>query len=213
MTAKCGQQRVHHWAHRTANCDPWWERETQWHRDWKNEFPQDCQEVRFESPDGEIHIADVCTSTGTVLEFQHSYLPFHERRSRENFYGNMAWIVDGSRNGKDLGRFVELLDANIPDYGEVRGWRFQLRRFGLVDDWVTSPCPVYLDFGNAEFPGKGLASIALVWRIRKAPSGRIIVTPFSRQSVIDHYKLSIPLGGFEPHSRPPYWARDYRTMD
>lgn len=213
MTSKCGQQRVHHWAHQIANCDPWWERETQWHRDWKNEFPQDCQEVRYAGTDGEVHIADVRTPSGTVLEFQHSHLPFHERRSREAFYGNMAWIVDGSKNGKDLGRFADLLAANIQDYGDVKGWRLPLRRFGLVDDWVSSPCPVYLDFGHAAFPNQGLPAIALVWRIAKAPSGRIVVTPFPRQSVVDHYTRSTPLEGFEPHPRPPYWARDYRTMD
>ena len=213
MTPKCGQQRVHHWAHRTANCDPWWEKETQWHRDWKNEFPQDCQEIRSVGHDGEVHIADVRTPSGTVLEFQHSHLPFHERRSRETFYGDMVWIVDRLKNGKDLGRFMGLLAANIPDYGDAIGWRLPLRRFGLIDDWVSSPCPVYLDFGNAEFPGKRLPVIALLWRIRKAHSGRIIVTPFSRQNIVAHYALGKPMKGFDPHPRPAYWSRDYRTMD
>ena len=30
---KCGQVKIHHWAHKTKeNCDPWWENETEWHR-------------------------------------------------------------------------------------------------------------------------------------------------------------------------------------
>ncbi|WP_425595275.1 competence protein CoiA family protein [Pseudophaeobacter arcticus] len=32
MIARCGQVKVHHWAHKsTENCDPWWENETNWH--------------------------------------------------------------------------------------------------------------------------------------------------------------------------------------
>jgi competence protein CoiA len=40
--AKCGARVMHHWAHATrANCDPWWENETLWHRQWKSLFPID----------------------------------------------------------------------------------------------------------------------------------------------------------------------------
>lgn len=212
MTPKCGQQRIHHWAHRTVNCDAWWERETLWHRDWKNEFPQEWQENRITGTEGDFHIADVRTQNGTVLEFQHSHLSPIERRLRETFYGNMAWIVDGMRNGKDPATFASFLSANIPDYGKVRGWRFQLRRFPLVDNWVSATCPVYLDFGDTMFPGTGLPPDELLWRIKKAPTGRVIVTPFSRQNVINHYKLSTPLEGFAPHPRPN-GPQDYRSMD
>jgi len=55
-------------------CDNWWENETQWHRDWKNHFPVEWQEVVQIAEDGEKHIADVKTSEGWVVEFQHSYL-------------------------------------------------------------------------------------------------------------------------------------------
>lgn len=37
MIAKCGSRNVNHWAHNgRRNCDPWWENETPWHREWKN---------------------------------------------------------------------------------------------------------------------------------------------------------------------------------
>ena len=97
MIAKCGPRIVHHWAHhRPRDCDPWWENETQWHRDWKNLFPIECREVSHTAADGEIHRADIKTPTGIIIEIQHSSMTDAERQSRENFYGNLVWVVDGS---------------------------------------------------------------------------------------------------------------------
>ena len=46
LIAKCGTQKIWHWAHKgKRNCDHWWENETQWHRDWKDNFPKEWQEV------------------------------------------------------------------------------------------------------------------------------------------------------------------------
>ena len=96
MIAKCGPRVLHHWAHRgQRNCDPWWENETQWHRDWKNWFPEHCREVHHQTPNGEIHRADIKTPTGIYIEIQHSSMPDTERLTREAFYGNLLWIVDG----------------------------------------------------------------------------------------------------------------------
>ena len=72
MIAKCGQLRYWHWAHRgTRDCDPWWEPETKWHRNWKDQFPKDWQEMIHRAEDGERHVADVKTESGEVLEFHH----------------------------------------------------------------------------------------------------------------------------------------------
>ena len=91
VIAKCGQHRVWHWAHRSIrSCDPWWENETPWHRDWKNQFPADWQEKVHRADNGEKHVADVRTESGVVLEFQHSPLPAHERAAREAFYRDMV---------------------------------------------------------------------------------------------------------------------------
>src|SRR5689334_14435547 len=80
VIAKCGNQRVHHWAHRGKRvCDRWWEPETEWHRNWKDKFPFHWQEViRFDSL-GEKHIADVCSDRGLTVEFQNSHLNPKER--------------------------------------------------------------------------------------------------------------------------------------
>ncbi|MGG1943664.1 CoiA-like domain protein [Trinickia sp. NRRL B-1857] len=94
--AKCGPRVMHHWAHASRrDCDPWWENETPWHREWKKLFPADCREISHVAPDGEIHRADIKTPTGIVVEVQHSAITDAERVSREAFYGNLVWIIDG----------------------------------------------------------------------------------------------------------------------
>src|SRR5690349_13115493 len=107
MLSKCGSQRVHHWAHRGKRvCDSWWERETEWHRTWKNRFPLFWQEiVRFDTS-GEKHIADLHTDRGLTVEFQYSHLKPEERAARESFHGNMVWVLSGARLARDLPRFI-----------------------------------------------------------------------------------------------------------
>ncbi len=69
---------------------------TEWHRKWKNCFPIDCREVSHTAENGEIHRADIKTSTGIVIEIQHSSMTDAERISREVFYKNLVWVLDGS---------------------------------------------------------------------------------------------------------------------
>jgi competence protein CoiA len=96
MVAKCGPRVIHHWAHAgTRNCDPWWENETQWHREWKSRFPENCREINHVAPVGEIHRADIRTPTGIYIEIQHSSMTDAESQAREAFYGNLVWVVDG----------------------------------------------------------------------------------------------------------------------
>ena len=149
VDARCGEQRIHHWAHRgTRSCDPWWETETPWHRAWKGQFPDEWQEAVLHDQNGEKHIADVRTKYGVTIEFQHSHLMPMERRARENFYGNMLWVVDGSRLKRDLPRFVE-------GFGSFRPTPKQ--GFFVVPfpdetfpkDWLDCGAPVLFDFGPA----------------------------------------------------------------
>jgi len=114
MIAKCGRKTISHWAHTPKRkCDPWWENETPWHRRWKSCFPEDWRERIHEDPTTkEKHIADVKTDTGRVLEFQNSPMPADELESREDFYGDMIWIVNGDRFRHNF----HVLDA-LPDPG------------------------------------------------------------------------------------------------
>jgi competence protein CoiA len=46
MIAKCGRVKVSRWAHKgRPPCDPCWESETEWHRNWKDQFPAERQEI------------------------------------------------------------------------------------------------------------------------------------------------------------------------
>lgn len=146
VVARCGNIRVHHWAHRAErNCDPWWERETQWHRDWKNNFPKEFQEVvLFDEQTGEKHIADVRTDKGLVVEFQHSRLHPDERASREQFYKNIVWIADGARLKGDLPRFLEGRSALR---AVAQGIFIMLHpREAFPRSWLECAVPVFFDF-------------------------------------------------------------------
>jgi competence protein CoiA len=147
MVAKCGPRILHHWAHaRHRNCDPWWENETPWHREWKNLFPEQCREVSHIAPDGEVHRADIKTPTGIVIEIQHSAMTDAERLSRESFYGNLIWIIDGSVFRKNFDIYHLLPDpasalaedlvwskATRATQGAARGLFFRLSE-ALIDD-------------------------------------------------------------------------------
>lgn len=152
VIAKCGTQKVHHWAHRnTKMCDSWWETETQWHRNWKNKFPIVWQEIFLhDEQTGELHIADVRTEHGLVIEFQHSHIKPEERISRENFYKNMVWVVDGTRLTRDYPRFVKA----SKEFSKVKEGIFQ-HHFAdecFPRQWLHSDVPVIFDFLGNESP-------------------------------------------------------------
>jgi competence protein CoiA len=166
MIAKCGQLRVWHWAHRgTRTCDHWWEPETEWHRAWKNLFPEGCQEIIHTSKDGEKHIADVKTEHGVVLEFQHSSLSRDERESREVFYQKMVWVVDGRRRARDRTQFFASLGAAIVVNRESLLVSVPSNEGALLRDWQASRVPVYFDFGASE-PGDTIRfDEPILWRL------------------------------------------------
>ena len=151
MIAKCGRVRLWHWAHKSrSSCDPWWESETDWHRNWKGQFPTAWQEVvHVDRNSGERHIADVKTPFGLVIEFQHSPIENAELQSREEFYKNLIWIVDGDRGSTDPQYFyMGLLTRKPESFSPLVycfGWSGQSR---LLHSWAQASSPVYLDFGD-----------------------------------------------------------------
>jgi competence protein CoiA len=151
MIAKCGQHRVHHWAHQGGrSCDPWWEDETEWHRAWKNNFPAECQEfIQHDGQSGEKHIADVRTPHGLVIEFQHSHLNPLERAARERFHGNMVWVVDGARLKRDYPR----LNRGKDDLRRTPVQGYYLLAFPeecFPAMWLDSSAPVIFDFRGVD---------------------------------------------------------------
>jgi competence protein CoiA len=148
VNAKCGPRRIWHWAHLgKRTCDAWWEPETPWHSAWKGYFAEGFREVIDHDRNGERHVADVKTSLGLVLEFQHSRLDPQERAAREAFHGNMVWIVDGTRlkgdwrrfcNGKGTFRqtaFPGVFITSFPDEC-------------FAPEWLRCSVPVFFDFAG-----------------------------------------------------------------
>jgi hypothetical protein len=152
MVARCGPQRVWHWAHwKSKDCDPWWEPETEWHRSWKNQFPVAWQEIGHTAQNGDRHRADVKTESETVLEFQYSPLSEAERVSREEFYTRLVWVVCAYRRLRDRKKFFASLSGPL----NTAVWSlstFCIHRddSALLRDWGKSRAPVYFDFGETE---------------------------------------------------------------
>lgn len=127
VRAKCGEIVSWHWAHVNADCDPWSEPETEWHRKWKGFFPDHWQEVT-KPP----HRADVAGPDG-VLEIQRSGISPEEIREREQFYGRMAWLL----NGHDFWENLEWIKV-AGDYYEFR-WKHARKT------WFTAKKVIFID--------------------------------------------------------------------
>lgn len=186
VVAKCGEQRVHHWAHeRNKMCDSWWEPETEWHRSWKNHFPNEWQEVFLpDEQTGEKHIADIRTNHALVIEFQHSSIKPQERFSREKFYRNMIWVVDGSRLKGDYPRFLKAKN------------HFEVVRKGLFRvsypeecfpvSWLDSSVPVIFDFhGIKTLFDHNDARNALYCLFPVRIDGSVVIAEVSRKSFVN----------------------------
>lgn len=156
VIAKCGKFKVNHWAHKIKdNCDIWKESETEWHRRWKNYYPEMYQEIIFTDENyytPEKHIADVYTKAQYVIEFQHSYIDNEERISRENYYTrnnkNMLWVVDGTRLKTDYKRFAH---SDYIYHSKIKGLYYtQAPNEVFPNAWLNSSVPVVFDFLGLE---------------------------------------------------------------
>lgn len=114
LIPKCGSIKVHHWSHKVADCDPWWEPETWWHREWKARVRPEATEVVIGS-----HRADIVGCRGGVIELQHSPISPEMIREREHFYRRMIWVIDAQPFFDNLGSYPEIEDYE----GWVR-WRW-----------------------------------------------------------------------------------------
>ena len=177
MVARCGTQRVWHWAHRgRRHCDHWWENETQWHRDWKNHFPADWQEITARDEHGELHIADIKTDKGLVVEFQHSFLNREEARERTQFHKPMFWVVDATRRATDAPNFIEALEyARHHPTPDGMVYEVNMRAARLLKEWVTVGVIVAFDFGTDD-----------VWVLRRVHGDWVLGFFYPKAKVVVH---------------------------
>lgn len=182
LIARCGESNVNHWAHKgNRNCDPWWENETDWHRSWKGKFSKDWQEIHFDE-NGEKHIADVKTRSGYVLEFQHSYLKPEERRSRNAFYRQLVWVVDGTRRKTDKPQFQRILQESTTVIREPLIKRVHFPdECRLLKEWHDSNVLVFFDYQEAKETNQSM----LWFLFPKIETTEAYISPFSRQNFIE----------------------------
>ena len=126
--------------------------------------------VHFDPITGEMHIADVKTPDGLVVEMQNSPIHPEEMRSREDFYGKIVWIVNGDRRGTD-GR-SQTADRSYFNMGRsshpicLDPLVFQVEWFGkskLLHNWSKATAVVYFDFGDG-----------ILWRLDSFEPGKTI---------------------------------------
>lgn len=177
LIAKCGEIKLWHWAHKgRRTCDPWWENESKWHRTWKGLFPADWQEVVHQANNGEKHIADVKTTHGWVIEFQHSRINPEERRSRNFFYQKLIWVVDGTRRKRDRAQFSNALNDGRLIRSDLPIRRVFCEGCALLQEWKDCNAPVFFDFGGEN---------TLWWRLKGNADGTAYVAPFSHSEFIN----------------------------
>jgi competence protein CoiA len=134
VLAKCGEINIWHWSHLAGpDCDPWFEGESQWHLSWKKLIDRGRCEVVMG-----CHRADIVSPDGWVIELQHSSLSPEVVRERENFYGDMAWIIDCSEFEKRM-RFRDKGDYHTFYYTHPRKWMMSITK------------PLYFDVSRGLF--------------------------------------------------------------
>lgn len=181
LFAKCGKTREWHWAHKgRRTCDQWWENETPWHRNWKARFPRDWQEVLVCDASGDCHIADIRAPSGLVVEFQHSAIDLEQRKKREQFYGNMVWVLDGERLPGEYEDFIKHVDFSRP---------LSIIKFGTIPinptvpritrRWLEADRTLFLDFGKE------------LWRISRFSLGW---KRYANQLSVEEFVASVSAG-------------------
>ena len=147
VIAKCGEIIQWHWSHVSAECDSWGDGESDWHIGWKDRFPPELQEVFM----GE-HRADVKGACG-VLEVQASPISTETIQEREEFYGEMAWMLKGEDFMKNFD--IHHVGGHVYRFAWARprlSWQFSSRRI-----YIDFPFGIFRpNFSNGVLHGTGV---------------------------------------------------------
>lgn len=161
----CGEIIIHHWKHiQLSDCDNWHESETEWHREWKNNFKKRDQEViMYNSVNGEKHIADIhLKKINLTIEFQHSPIEIDEIKSRELFYEKLIWIIDlthinqnisfNSNITKAFGKFTDsIINKDYQQHKKINDEELQLA-ITKSEKEFDEILEYYSDIKNKYFP-------------------------------------------------------------
>jgi competence protein CoiA len=93
------------------------------------------------------HIADVYSDKGVILEFQSYSIDAEKMRSREEFYQQLVWVVNGLKNESD--KFYFKLSLAGQDPTDSLLWNIKwFGRSKLFARWSGASKQVYFDFGT-----------------------------------------------------------------
>ena len=197
VTAKCGNWRINHWAHKANyNCDSWWENETEWHRAWKNEYPKEWQEIALSAPTGEKHFADVHTDLKLTIEFQNSSISSEERATRELFYGQMIWVVNCNNRARDYARLIKAKAKDLIQTN-VKGFHLTINPENCFPaTWLDRKVPVAFDFSSdTSREAQAVSSEPLWYLLPERIEGCSVIVEFS-------YKAFVSATRTRPHLIP-----------
>lgn len=139
VISKCGLIKVWHWSHKSiSECDNWSEPESEWHLQWKNEFPKECQEFIMGK-----HRADIRTKDRYIIELQNSPISSEKIIERENYYKRMIWLL----NGEKLFGGLELRKK-----GDIFTFRFK----SPTKSWEYASKPLYIHLNGKMARNKGM---------------------------------------------------------
>ncbi len=147
LVAKCGEVVEWHWAHKSKDCDPWSEPESEWHRTWKNCFDKQHQEVVLPPHRADVKINNV------VIEFQKSNISQGEIRQREKFYGDMVWVLNtvDFRGNIELRRPTPKPPAIVNHSSPLSEGYFTFRWRHPRKSWFAAERPLFFDIGIGSF--------------------------------------------------------------
>jgi len=129
-------------------------KETVWHRDWKLAFPPSFREVAFyDAANSDTHRADIFTPSGYTIEFQNSPITLAELDSREAFYPNLIWVLNGKKfkGFKILKHLPDVDDPKLKDYEFCHSDHLSMVRKAEVMQGI--PNPKILNFYHPELQG------------------------------------------------------------
>lgn len=134
-------------------------KETPWHRNWKMAFPKSFREVGFfDAVTNNIHRADIFSPSGHTIEFQNSPITLAELESREAFYPNLIWVVNGKKfkGFKVLKHLPDVDDPKLNDYEFCHSDHLSMiRKKDLINGIIK---PKILNFLHPELKGINLTS-------------------------------------------------------
>ncbi|UKT62175.1 competence protein [Pedobacter mucosus] len=143
----------------TAVEQQFYRKETPWHRNWKMAFPKSFREIGFfDAATNNIHRADVFTPSGFTIEFQNSPITLVEMESREAFYPNLIWVLNGKKfkGFRVLKHLPDVDDPKLKDYEFCHSDHLSMIRKQDFANGILNP--KVLNFYHPELKGINLTS-------------------------------------------------------